>query len=191
MTDLKALFVSKVRLKLLNVFFSNPGEIYYVRQLVRMTDEEINAIRRELDNLLQFGLLSKEQRANRLYYYLNQKCLYFDDLLSIVIKTEGLGSKFVKLKPKLGKIKVVFFAFHFALREKFSTDKIDIFIIGDAVMPEIDKIIAEAQKNLKREINYTVMNIEEYEYRKSKRDPFVISCLMQPKIMIIGSQSDL
>src|SRR3989338_2632379 len=141
MNELKSIFVSKVIVKLLMVFFGNPKEIYYVRQLVRMTTEEINAIRRELENLLQFGLLLREQRGNRLYYFLNPKSLYFDDLLSVVCKGSGLGAEIIRLRPKLGKIKAVFWAFNFALKEPFSSENIDIVIIGDVVMPEIGKLI--------------------------------------------------
>jgi len=191
MADLKAILVSKVRVKLLMVFFSNANEIFYVRQLVRMTNEEINAVRRELENLLEFGLLQKEQRGNRLYYFLNPKSLYFEDLLSIICKSTDLGAELIRLRPKLGKIKAIFWDLRFALKQPFSSDKIDIVIIADVVMPEITKLIADTQKSMKREINYTVMDINEYEYRKSKRDPFVIGCLMMAKIMIIGSQADL
>jgi len=57
--ELRDLFISKVRVKLLQIFFDDPNELYYVRQLVRKAGEEINAVRRELNHLEQPGLLKK------------------------------------------------------------------------------------------------------------------------------------
>ena len=77
MASLQDLFVSKVRVKLLKIFLSNPGKIFYVRQLVRLAGEEINAVRRELARMEERGLVKKERRANRLYYEF-QKDLYIN-----------------------------------------------------------------------------------------------------------------
>ena len=66
------LITSKSRVKLLGVFLSNPYEIFHVRELVRRTDDEINAVRRELAYLEKKGILSKEPRANRVYYSLTK-----------------------------------------------------------------------------------------------------------------------
>jgi len=66
---LEQLFISKVRVKLLQTFLSQPNEIFYVRQLVRSTQEEINAVRRELAHMETSGMVNKETRGNRLYYW--------------------------------------------------------------------------------------------------------------------------
>jgi hypothetical protein len=48
---LKALFSSQTRVKLLSVFLLHPEEEYFIRQLTRLLGEQINSIRRELENL--------------------------------------------------------------------------------------------------------------------------------------------
>ena len=77
MNQLEEIIVSKVRVKMLELFFNNPKEIFYVRQITRLIKDEINAVRRELERLLGAGMLKSEQRGNRLYYGLNDQYLYY------------------------------------------------------------------------------------------------------------------
>ena len=105
---LEDLVISKVRVKLLDIFFSNPTEIYYVRGLTRKTNEEINAVRRELFHLETAGILKKEPRGNRLYYWLNLNYPLFAELLAIVAKETGLGSRLLKTVTGWGKFHSVF-----------------------------------------------------------------------------------
>ena len=82
-TSLKRIFISQTRLKLINIFFYKPEEIFYVRQLVRLADEEINSVRRELDNLQKSGLINSERRGNRLYYWADKQSPLFTNLVII------------------------------------------------------------------------------------------------------------
>ena len=65
------LFGSKTRVKLLNLFYSNPNRAFYVREITRKIDEQINSVRRELSNLLSIGIIVSETNNNRLYYEIN------------------------------------------------------------------------------------------------------------------------
>src|SRR5437667_10523904 len=101
---LSDIITSKTRVKLLNIYLSQPSEMYHVRECVRRTDEEINAVRRELIFLEKKGIFQREQRANRVYYSLSKDYPFYDDLLKIGAKTIGLGDNILKNKAKLGKI---------------------------------------------------------------------------------------
>jgi len=104
---LKYLIVSKVRVKILELLLTNPNEVFHVREITRRTNEEINAVRRELSHLEDSGFLTSERRANRLVYFFRSDNILYQDLLSMVYKTSGLGGKIVKNKSKLGKIKFI------------------------------------------------------------------------------------
>src|SRR6185369_15976824 len=95
------LITSKTRVKLLNVFLSAPSEMYHVRECVRRTGEEINAVRRELLLLEKKGVLKKEPRANRVYYSLTREYPFYFDLLKIGAKTMGLGHEILDNRVKL------------------------------------------------------------------------------------------
>lgn len=192
MASLNDLITSKVRVKILELFFSDLSEMYHVREIVRRLKEEINAVRRELERLEKVGLLKKEQRGNRLYYWVREDYEFFEDLLSIISKTTGLGAEIIKNKSKLGKIGMVMFSGRFARRiPRKKEDEVDILFVGEAVLPEIANLIRIEETRRGYEINYTVMSKEELEFRKKRRDPFLLGILYQSRVMIIGQEEDL
>jgi DNA-binding transcriptional ArsR family regulator len=94
--------VSRVRVEVLEWFFTHASDMFYVREVTRAVKEEINAVRRELDRLHNCGLLVSEKRGNRVYYQLNSKYPFYQELLRMVAKNSGLGLKLRKLEKKLG-----------------------------------------------------------------------------------------
>lgn len=189
MTPLTSIFISKVRVKLLQIFLTHPDEIFYVRQLVRLTKQEINAVRRELAHMEKFDMVSKEARGNRLYYGFQKNYLLYDQLAEIICKTTGLAKQIIKQRNKLGKISYVVFSGNFAkhLPPK-NPEEIDLILIGDIVLPEVNSLIHEEEAKRGREINYTIMTNQELQVRKSGKDPFLSSILSQSRVMIIGNE---
>src|SRR5579875_1153617 len=80
---IEQLFGSKTRVKLLQLFYSNPNRSFYVREITRKIDEQINSVRRELANLLNIGIILSDTTNNRLYYEVNQKFDYYEPLSAI------------------------------------------------------------------------------------------------------------
>lgn len=185
------LITSKSRVKLLNVFLSNPNEMLHVRELVRRTKDEINAVRRELSFLEKKGILTKEPRSNRVYYFLSKSYPFYYDLLKIGSKNVGLGAEILKNKVKLGRIKYAMFSGKFLRKMKEQPDEVDFLIVGNIVLPELALLIREEEKRLNTEINYTVMTDEEFDFRKKKRDPFIVSILSGSRVMLIGDEETM
>jgi predicted nucleotidyltransferase len=191
MASLQDLFVSKVRIKLLQIFFSEPREIFYVRQLVRKTGEEINAVRRELARMEERGLVKKESRGNRIYYEFNKSYPFYEELLQLVTKTTGLGQQIIKNKNKIGKIKFIMLSGRFVRQKEHRQQDVDLLVVGEVVLPQLAAVIRSFESQLGREINYTVMTKEEFEFRKKRRDPFITSVLLGSRIMLKGDEEDL
>ena len=192
MANLEDIITSKVRVKILNLFFSNLTEMYHVRGIVREIGEEINAVRRELERLETAGILKKEPRGNRIYYFVRSDYSYFGDLLSIVSKSTGLGKVLIDSKGKLGKVSSIMFSGRFTrMKPRKKDDNIDILIVGEIVLPELAMIIRTFESKLGREINYTVMTREELDYRKKRRDPFLQNIFLGSRVMIIGDEEEL
>lgn len=185
------LITSKSRVKLLNVFLGNPTEMYHVRELVRRTGDEINAVRRELAYLEKKGIFSKEPRANRVYYFLSKNYEFYYDLVKIGSKTIGLGENILKNRVKLGKVKYAMFSGKFARRLPKGPEDVDLLVVGSIVLPELALLVREEEKRLDSEINYTVMTEEEFDFRKKKRDPFIQSILYGSRVMLIGDEETL
>jgi len=192
MADLSDIITSKVRIKLINLFFSDVNEKYHVRGLVRETKEEINAVRRELERLERTGVLRKEPRGNRIYYWARDEYIYFEDILSIVCKNTGLGNQIISNRRKIGNISFVMFSGKFARRmDRSSEDEVDILVVGEVILPELAGYVRVEESKRAREINYTVMTRDEFDYRKRRRDPFLQGILAESRTMIIGNESDL
>jgi hypothetical protein len=189
---LEDIIISRVRVKILQLFFLHPKTIFHVRDIVRRVDEEINAVRRELAHMEKAGMVTKEHRANRLFYIFRKDYLLYDDLLRLVAKTAGLGGDIIKSKPKLGKVKFAMLSGRYArgIAKRSSTD-VDLLLVGTIVLPELAAIVKGEEARRETELNYTVMTEEEFAFRKSRRDPFVLSVLYGTRVMLIGDEEEL
>lgn len=188
---LNDLITSKSRVKLLFVLLSFPSEMYHVREFVRRTGDEINAVRRELQFLEKKGILDREQRANRVYYSLSKSYPFYFDLIQLGSKIVGLGSEIIKNRAKIGKIKYAMFSGKFARRLKKDPELVDLLVVGTVVLPELALLIKNEERRLSTEINYTVMSEEEFSFRKKRHDPFILSILSGSRIMLIGDEESM
>lgn len=184
----KRLFTSSVRLELIQKLFYLPSEIYYVRQLVRLLDQEINAVRRELANLKNADLVFQDIRGNRIYYGTNTKSPIFHELVLLAHKTSGLGGFIYKSKDQLGNLEHILYSqtFLYNLPRLENYDKIDIIIVGKVILQEIEDIIKKEQELRGYEINYMVMDKQELALRRSRRDPLLIDFFMGLPSVIMG-----
>ncbi len=191
MAKLSDLIISKVRVKLLKIFLGQAKGLYYVRELTRMTKEEINAIRRELDHLLKAGLLQSEKRGNRLYYSVKTSFTLYPELVSLVTKSTGVGKLILKNRSKLGFVKFLFISQKISRGLERNSEDVDLLIIGKVIMPQVAVTVKAMEKILNTEINYSCMTEEEFQYRKNHKDPFIVKVLLQPKVMLIGDEINL
>lgn len=188
---LQYIIPSKTRRKILHIFFTHPDDSYYLRKLVRVLSEEVNAVKREVDILTKAKILHREKRLNKVFYFLNKNNLYYDEFLRIFTKTGILAELIYKSLPKIGKIKFIALSTKFAKRKPIKEDEIYLLFVGIIVAPEIITIISEAEKDFGREINYTVMTEDELAFRKKNNDPFIWRFLKYPKIMLVGTEEEL
>lgn len=188
---LQEIFLSKVRVKLLELFFAQPDNIYYVREIVRSVGEQINAVRAELARMEKIGLLSSEWRANRKYYALKKDYVFFDELLRLVNKTTGLGGAIIRDRVRLGKIKYAMLSGSYIRGLKPGPNDVELLLVGVVVLPQLSLIVKESETKLGREINYTVMSEDEYQFRKTRRDPFIVGILEKPRMMLLGDELEM
>src|SRR3989339_1855187 len=177
--QLKALFVSRTRFRLLSVFFNSPQDIFFVRELVRLTGEEINSVRRELARLSGLDLLLSEPRGHRLFYHLNLRHQLIPSLAPLMFQTRDFVVDLVSRGQK-SQIELLLASFSFLTRSTTKSDNIDFLLIGGLSLREIEKAVGSLEKDYQREINYMVMNHDEFHIRLSRRDPllveFFLSC---------------
>jgi len=181
------LFGSKTRVKLLQLFYSNPNRSFYVREITRKIDEQINSVRRELANLLSIGIISSDNNNNRLYYEVNQNYEYYEPLLAIFgngikpdVKTPLLEADSLTLK-NLGNVDLALYTGQFTRDERSG---IDFLLVGDVNPTQVAKYVTELEKQEGKEIRFAIMLPEEFYYRKQVNDRF-LSNVLESKIQVL------
>lgn len=188
---MEELFISKVRVKLLQLFLTSPDPLLHVREIVRRVGEEINAVRRELSRMEKFGMVTSEWRANRRLYQFRKDYVFYPQLLGMVTKSTGLGGGIIKNKARLGRIKYAMLATRYAKHEPSGPEDVDLLVVGQIVLPELQALVADEQAKKEHEINYSFMDETEFQFRVRRRDPFILRVLTQPRIMLIGSEEEM
>jgi hypothetical protein len=188
---LQHIIPSKTRRKILELFFQKPNENFYLRRVVREVDEEVNAVKRELDILVEEKLLLREKRLNKVFYTLNKNYLFYDEFLRIFTKNSSILQMIYNNLPKLGKIKYIAISTRFAKKIPIKEEEIYFLFVGIVVVPEVEAVMKKAESLYGSPINYTVMTEEEFIFRKKNNDPFIWRFLKQPKIMLVGDEESL
>ena len=127
---LERLIPSKTRVKLLTLFLLNPEREIYLREAQRMTGENLNAVRRELTNLEEIGLLTSTRRGNARYYVVNRDFPIYNELTAIILKTEGVAKVVREHLAGVGGVDTVFIFGSFASGKAGAASDIDLFVVG-------------------------------------------------------------
>jgi hypothetical protein len=206
------LFGSNARVKILKQFLFNPEEKYYIRQLARKLKLQVNSVRRELENLEGFGILTSapvvevEDLMKNLpyvasgeldagdgaednggqekkYYRANSDFVLFEEIRSLIIKAQILyGRDFINKLKKAGSVKLLIFTGKFVNRPEMP---VDLLIVGRFNKPKFARLIKSLEEELGREINYTLMDSKEFKYRREVSDVFLYFIWENKKIVAI------
>ena len=188
---LEHLITSRTRRSVLKLFFQNPMDAYYLRDIVRRTDEEVNAIKRELDILTDGKILTSERRLNKVFFRLNKSHIFYEDFIRIFAKSSQIATLIRENAVKLGKIKAIALTLKYVNKVDIKSDEVYLLGVGKIVLPEFAQIVSYCEQDFGREINYTIMTEDEFVFRKRNNDPFIGKFLKTPKIMILGSEEEL
>ncbi|MBR3056019.1 transcriptional regulator [Candidatus Saccharibacteria bacterium] len=179
-TPTEKLFGSKTRAKLLNLFFENPEKSFYVREMTRVIDEQINSVRRELLNLESIGIIKNETFDNKIYYSANAKHPFTRPLTDIFSKKiDSTRDKDVRAttwdeycRPVKNYLKGLI-----VTNRLPGQDGIDLLIIGNDKTKKLTRWAEVVEKKLGKPINYAIMSVDDFTYRKSVNDRFVAEVL--------------
>jgi predicted nucleotidyltransferase len=190
---LESLYISKskIRQDLLTLFFTNPSQKHYLRELQRQLGYSAGSIRRELLKFQKDNLFNTQTVGNLLYYTLNTKHPLYKELKMIVFKTVGVEGSLRSALSSIHGIRVAFVYGSYAEKKEKGSSDIDLMIIGNLETSLLNEKIARLEKRLKREINPTIYSMEEYRAKKKGKSGFITELLKNPKIMVIGKEDDL
>ncbi len=191
---IEQLFGSKTRVKLLQLFYSNPNRSYFVREITRKIDEQINSVRRELSNLLSIGIITSETTNNKLYYEVNQKFEYYEPLQQIF----GGGVKKTKKASTapgtadepaadtglraVGHIDLAVYTGQFT---RDNSTGVDLLVVGEVNPNALQKYVDELESKENKSIRYTVMSLPDFQYRQAINDRFAVSMMNAKKQVLV------
>src|SRR3989338_7309281 len=194
---LEKLFGSNARVKILKLFLLNPAEKFYIRQLSRDLKLQLNSVRRELENLETFGILTSDIKneaegkgekeaaggQEKKYFRANPSFVLFDEIKALIVKAQILYEKdFVRKLNAMGKVKLLILTGIFVNNPN---TLIDILIVGKINKPKLIKLIRELEVELGKVINFTVFDYREFKYRRDITDIFLYGILDGRKLVVI------
>ncbi len=192
---IEQLFGSKTRVKLLQLFYGNTNRSFYVREITRKIDEQINSVRRELANLLSIGIITSSTSNNKLFYEVDQKYQYYEPLNTIFgsdkQSTKATSGKLKKPENPIHLIGNIELAIYTGIFTRDETSGIDILIVGNTNPTQLAKYISDIEAKESKEIRYTVMPVDEFNYRKQVNDRFVNLVLGSKKQVIVDKNNVL
>ena len=177
-----ALFGSKTRVKLLHLFLNNPGKAFYVREITRLIDEQINSVRRELANMLEVGVITSDSADNKLYYEVNQRYEYYVPFRAIFsdskqVQLSDARSSAPAWQEAISKLPGVRVAIIAGVLVRGSASQVDLLLVGDISGTKVKAITTAIEKAEGRELSYSVLSYDDFYYRLSVRDKFITAIL--------------
>ena len=182
----------KTRKAILALFYSNPDESYYLRQVVRFSGLGMGVVNRELLSLTEAGILNREAKGQEIYYTANRNCPIFNEIQGLVVKTFGVADVLrAALAPLAERIKAAFIYGSFADGTQNHASDVDVMVIGEVSFTEVVEALTPAQEKLRREINPTVYPPEEFGKKLAAGHHFLSSVIKGEKIFLVGSEREL
>ncbi|MDO8803847.1 MAG: nucleotidyltransferase domain-containing protein [Elusimicrobiota bacterium] len=186
MPDFLGLSKSKARRALVALFFTNPDQEYFSRQLERLSGISVGNLQKELVKMETASLLGSRRLGNLKLYKLNTKHPLYPELKSVVAKTVGIEGMIRAELLKLKGIKIACIYGSFARGEEKAASDIDLLILGDVEEKPLIRAIKSLEDKLQREINYTLYQPAVWKKRKAAKDSFAMEVLRQPIIALLG-----
>lgn len=175
-TPTEKLFGSKTRAKLLRLFFESPEKSFYVREMTRVIDEQINSVRRELLNLESIGIIKNETFDNKVYYSANTKHPFARPLTDMFSKkistTNDQDAKETVWEGYCRPVKHYLKGLIVTNRLP-GQDGVDLVIIGNDKTKKLTRWAEVVEKKQGKPINYVIMSVDDFTYRQSVKDRFL------------------
>lgn len=205
---LEKLFGSHTRVKLLKLFLLHHKQRYYIREIARNLNLQLNSVHRELANLEELGIINSgaaeaidpnievdkdakkdDKKADKKFYQANKDFVFFNEIKALIIKSQIMYEKdFADKLKKLGKIKLLVLTGFFVGNTE---SNVDLLMVGDFNKVKLVKLVKDLEAELVREVNYSTMTEEEFSYRREIADVFLYNVLDGDKIIVLDEEGFL
>ncbi len=186
------LLFGSVRRDVLALLLGRPDERFYLREILRAAGGGSGAVQRELKQLVDAGLLTRETRGHQVYFSANREAAVFPELQAIVEKTTGAVDVLrTTLAPFLGRIDVALVYGSVATGRATVRSDVDLLIVGKASLQEVVPALRQAEQRLGREVNPSMYPVREFREKLKRGLPFLKRILAGPKVFVVGDDREL
>ncbi len=192
------LFGSKTRVKLLHLFLSNPDGAFYVREITRKIDEQINSVRRELANMLSIGVIKNDSVDNKLYYKVNKDYEHyiplqqmFTDSKSAATNVRDSKSSVHPWKKQVNQLNNVRVALLSGGLAGNPASQVDILLVGSPSLSQVKRLMKKFEEEEARSLNYAIMDYDSFYYRLSIKDKFITEIVNRPHVALVDTDNIL
>ena len=190
--DPSTVLFGRTRRRVLSWLYGHPGQRYYLRQVVRQSGAAQGAVQRELQLLVDAGLLRRSVEGRHVYFEANASSPIFAELQAILRKTTGLVDVIREcLMPLASKIEVAFVFGSAATGDLRSDSDVDVLVVGDVSFSDVAAAVTEAQVRIGRDVNPAVYPPSEFREKVRKHHHFLSAVLEEPRLFVIGGADEL
>lgn len=188
--SLSSALFGKVRSSVLSLLFCHSDAAFYFREIERSVGMGRGAVQRELENLVDAGLVMRRKQGNHVYFQANPKSAIFPELRSLMVKTAGIADILRQaLAPLSGRITFAFIYGSLAKGTETADSDVDVLFVGKAELSEIVDLLVPVQQIVGREVNPSVYPLKEFSTKIAEGHHFLTSVVRDPKIFVIGDEN--
>ena len=177
---------SKARQRLLTYYFAKPSARLHLRDLAGRLDIDPANLSKELRRLEIEGLFRSEVSGRQKYFQLNREYPLFAELRSIISKTIGAPSLIAQSLKKMEGIEEAYLYGSFASNQQDAASDIDVLVVGAPPGAMLAEAMRKIERQLGREVSYTVLTREELNARRARKDTFLENVWHNKRVPLIG-----
>lgn len=180
-------FRSKARQRLLAYYFTNPTARHHLRDLAEQLSIDPSNLSKELGRLEREGLFRSDVSGRQKYFQLNREYPLFDEVRNIVAKTIGAVPLIAQSFKKVQGIDEAYLYGSFARSQQDAASDIDVLLIGAPREELLAETVRKLERQLRREVNYTVLTPKEFKSRRARKDAFLENVWHNKRVSLIRS----
>jgi predicted nucleotidyltransferase len=177
---------SRSRRRLLTFYFTNPTARLHLRDLAARLRIDPSNLSKELGRLERGGLFQSEISGRQRYFRLNKKYFLFHEVRSIVTKTIGAIPLMADSLTCVQGIEEAWLYGSFARNQQDATSDIDVLVIGSPRGESLAVSVEKLERQLGREINYTVLTRREFNSRRARKDVFLENVWHNKRVSLVA-----
>jgi predicted nucleotidyltransferase len=181
---------SKARQRLLAYFFTNPTARHHLRDLAERLSIDPANLSKELRRLEQDGLFESEVSGRQKYFRLNRAYPLFQEVRGIVTKTVGAAPLLAQSLKSIDGIEEAYLYGSFARNQQDAASDIDVLVIGTPGDRALAEAVRRLERQLGREINYTVLTRKEFEARRARKDAFLEGVWHNKRVSLVAAHEE-